>query len=211
MTEKKLDRRIRRTRRQLSESLIALVMEKGYDAVTIQDLTDHADLSRATFYLHFADKDELLVDTLETMFDDLVASLDEHLTEDSNLLFSDIPSLFVFTYIQEYSKLYQALLSERSVSYAIYRSVRYLSTVIEALLESHFQEKDLPPVPIPIIAQHLAGSLFTMILWWVENDMPHPKEYMAQTFRLLAMPGVLNAIDAPLDLAQFKPEKPESD
>src|SRR5689334_24059575 len=55
------DRRVRRTRRLLREALLALVAEKGYDRVTVQDVLDRADVGRATFYAHFRDKDDLLV------------------------------------------------------------------------------------------------------------------------------------------------------
>ena len=52
-----MDRRVRRTRRQMRDALLALVMENGYESVTIQQITDKADLSRATFYLHYKEKD----------------------------------------------------------------------------------------------------------------------------------------------------------
>ena len=72
---KPMDRRVRRTRRRLRDALIQLIMEKGYDNVTIQNITDAADLSRATFYLHYTDKDELLASSLEEMFDELLDSV----------------------------------------------------------------------------------------------------------------------------------------
>src|SRR5258707_15719817 len=55
------DRRIRRTRRLLRDGLLALVLEKGYDQITVQDILERADVGRATFYAHFRDKDDLLV------------------------------------------------------------------------------------------------------------------------------------------------------
>lgn len=61
MSDKQLDRRVRRTRRALQDSLTSLILEKGYDAVTVEDITDRADLGRTTFYLHYKDKEELLI------------------------------------------------------------------------------------------------------------------------------------------------------
>ena len=55
------DRRVRRTRRRLRAALLELILAKGYDKVTIQDVLDRADVGRATFYAHFRDKDDLLV------------------------------------------------------------------------------------------------------------------------------------------------------
>jgi Bacterial regulatory proteins, tetR family len=55
------DRRVQRTKRRLSESLIALMLEKGYEAVTVQDILQRADVGRSTFYLHYENKDQLLL------------------------------------------------------------------------------------------------------------------------------------------------------
>jgi AcrR family transcriptional regulator len=54
------DRRVRRTRQALQDALFTLMTEKGYDAVTVQDTIDRADVGRSTFHSHYADKDELL-------------------------------------------------------------------------------------------------------------------------------------------------------
>lgn len=59
------DRRRARTRKMLSDALMGLILERGYDAITIQDITDKANLSRATFYLHFGDKQDLYLCSLE--------------------------------------------------------------------------------------------------------------------------------------------------
>ena len=56
------DRRVARTKRQLSKALIELILEKGYDHVTNQDILDRADVGRSTFYAHYESKDVLLVD-----------------------------------------------------------------------------------------------------------------------------------------------------
>ena len=56
MTKQKLDRRVRRTRRLLAEALVALIIEKEYETISITDITERADLNRATFYLHYGSK-----------------------------------------------------------------------------------------------------------------------------------------------------------
>lgn len=59
-TPKTSDRRIQRTHRALNEALVALVTERGWDGFTVQDLCDRADVGRSTFYMHFADKEDVL-------------------------------------------------------------------------------------------------------------------------------------------------------
>src|SRR5438105_749468 len=74
---KKLDPRVIRTRQLLREALVAIILEKGYDATSIQDIAERAGLRRATFYLHYKDKDELLLsmlrDTLEALMQQMEA------------------------------------------------------------------------------------------------------------------------------------------
>ena len=67
MQEPKQDRRVNRTRRLLRESLMKLVAEKGYDSVTIEDITETAELGRTTFYLHYRDKEELLLESIDAI------------------------------------------------------------------------------------------------------------------------------------------------
>jgi AcrR family transcriptional regulator len=62
MTEAREDRRVRRTKRRLKEALMALIEEREYDAITIADLTERADVARSTFYSHYDSKESLLFD-----------------------------------------------------------------------------------------------------------------------------------------------------
>src|SRR5690606_12454565 len=61
----KVDARVRRTRRRLQDALVALVLERGYEAVTIRDVAERADVGYATFFRHYASKEALLLDLLE--------------------------------------------------------------------------------------------------------------------------------------------------
>src|SRR5579864_499085 len=69
---RKIDRRVQRTHTLLRDALMALIEERGYEPILIQDITDRANVSRTTFYLHFRDKDDLLFTTMEELYDDLV-------------------------------------------------------------------------------------------------------------------------------------------
>ena len=59
--EARPDRRVARSRRALKEALTDLILERGYESVTVQDVIDRADVGRSTFYAHFLDKDDLLM------------------------------------------------------------------------------------------------------------------------------------------------------
>lgn len=194
--EKKKDRRVRRTRRRLRDALIELILEKGYDKVTIQNITDTADLSRATFYLHFTDKDELLANSLEEMFDELVDSVkDLMLRRKLELIEGDAPSLPAFKHVAEYSDLYKSLMGDKGVSSVINRILDYIARVGEEqyrLMVTDEEEKNLP-VPIDIMARHMAGALFSMLSYWLEQDMPYTPEEMASYFHRMTVPALLSA------------------
>src|SRR5262245_63211196 len=67
MATKAPDRRVQRTRKLLQDALMALILEKGYEAVTIQDIIDRANVGRSTFYAHFLDKQQLLLSGFEQL------------------------------------------------------------------------------------------------------------------------------------------------
>jgi len=71
-----MDRRAARTRRALHEALISLILRKGYDAVTIQEIIDEADVGRATFYAHYRGKEDLLRGGFEILRTELKAARD---------------------------------------------------------------------------------------------------------------------------------------
>lgn len=191
------DRRIRRTRRQLRDALMALILEKGYDTITVQDITDRADLSRATFYLHYRDRDELLVDILEAMFDELVATLDTQRGQGQHSMEELRPSLLAFRHAQEYSSLYRVLLGERGVAYVIYRQKNYLARQARRQIETLLPESPHPPLPVDALAHYLAGALLSLIMWWLENDMPHTPEEMAEMYHTITLPAVQAALGLP--------------
>jgi AcrR family transcriptional regulator len=66
--QKTVDLRVRRTRQLLRQALMELMPEKGFQAITVQDLSDRAMINRATFYEHFADKYALLEYSLRDLF-----------------------------------------------------------------------------------------------------------------------------------------------
>ncbi len=192
---KQVDRRVRRTRKQLREALIQLILDKGYAHITVQDITDAADLSRATFYLHYSDKDELLTNSLEEMFNDLVEQRQIIMnTGDGKLP----PALLAFRHAQEYSALYRVLLGERGVTYVMSRVQHYLAMQAEHWLKLLIPDDTRASVPTVIIAHHVAGSMFSLLIWWLENDMPHPPEHMAELFQTLALPGIFTVLGLPI-------------
>jgi len=87
--EGSMDRRATRTRRSLHQALISLILRKGYDAITVQEIIDEADIGRATFYAHYRGKEDLL----RGGFEALRAELHEGLPHQNRMVHSHLVSL----------------------------------------------------------------------------------------------------------------------
>ena len=72
---KKTDARVRRTRDALGDAMVALMLEKPFDSITVQDVLDRANVGRSTFYTHYSDKDDLLMSDAEEFFEAVAMSL----------------------------------------------------------------------------------------------------------------------------------------
>ena len=75
--QEKIDRRVRKTRKALREAMQVLMTEKGYDQVTIEELTERADIGRTTFYLHYSAKQDLLLEQFDELLEQLVGQLSD--------------------------------------------------------------------------------------------------------------------------------------
>jgi AcrR family transcriptional regulator len=204
--DKKIDRRIHRTRRMLKEALFSLILEKGYDGVTVEDITQKADLGRTTFYLHYRDKEDLLLKSIDAIADDLLGQISR-----TNLLVSDgrsIPSfiemqqmnpvLLVFQHAGENASLYQIILRGGSATSAAGRFREIISTAAKAFFGTNLRQSapgQGPAVPLDVLANYFAGSLLSLVTWWLENGMPYPPEQMASIFRQLFFQGAQSAIN----------------
>lgn len=187
MTEPKLDRRVVRTRRLLRDALMELILEDGYDAVTVRSIAERANVGRATFYLHYpGGKEELLLSNLETIYDELVERI-KPFKRDLTLSGKPHASQAAFEHAAEHRDLYLVILHGQGAAAIAQRIRKYLAGVIEEDLKALAAESLLP---LEIVATYMAGSLVTLITWWLESDMPHSAEYMAETYSQLTLPGV---------------------
>lgn len=183
----KKDRRIDRTRASLREALIALILERGYGAVSVQDIAGHANIGRATFYLHYRDKEELLLECVES----IVAAFWEQLKNQDvqEWLNSDeAPIRLVFQFAARHADLFRVILS----GHGSLRTSRRLqeivaektSQVVQASAKKYEVRLNLP---VEVISNFFAGSLLALINWWLEEERPYTPEQMADMFRTLIM------------------------
>jgi AcrR family transcriptional regulator len=184
--KKPVDRRIQRTRQLLLDALLALILEKDFDSITVQDVIDRANVGRSTFYAHFQDKDELLL----SGFEHLKMQLEEHLMSDS--VTPDSPwelSLAMFQHAQEKRQIHKALAGKQGGNIGLKHIEKYLFTYLHTHLKQMLskQKKGIPP---EILAQYITGSFMSLMAWWLENDSTYSAEEMNEFYRKLVQPSV---------------------
>ncbi len=173
------DARVARTRLRLTRALIDLTLERGYEAVTIRDLSERAGTGYATFFRHYPDKEALLRDLLEGVLAELMALLEPISADDD----AARTGTLVFLHAQRNADLYRVLLaSQRSFDLL----GRALEVGVEAFQRS-FTAREGSEIPMEVAAHHIVRSFVALIEWWLERDMPHPPERMGRIYRDLIM------------------------
>ncbi len=189
MAKRNVDRRVQRTRQLLHQALIALVLEKGYDKITVQNIIDRANVGRSTFYAHYLDKEDLLKSGLEKLRQDLGQHLaGENAVEGSEWLL--LPSLALFRHVGKHHHLYKAMIGGKGIDVVARTIEDALIAHAQAHLEQLVAKEGQPSVPPLVIVTYLVGALETLLTWWLDNDMPYPPEQMDEMFQQLTIPGV---------------------
>jgi AcrR family transcriptional regulator len=181
------DRRVRRTQKALGDALIALALEKEYDEITIQEITERADIGYRTFFRHYLDRDELLKDVLSTVrveMRELMGPPSFELFLDPNTQAADLPdSKILFQHVQENSDLYRVLLfSDRGLVQPLKAfAIQEFKVNYSASLETD--------IPFDILANHMVSSMITLLRWWLNNDMCYSPDEMGEyALRLIILP-----------------------
>ncbi len=189
----KLDRRVQRTRTQLRDALIALILERGYDDLTIQDITDKADMRRATFYLHYKDKEELLLKALSESFDELVQQMESIRQNDILAGKTNVEAFLVmFRHAEQNARLYRVILNGQSGVAVANRIREYLAALLLSSLKALPSEQ--LAVPPEILAHYMAGAELAMITWWLNHDMPYSAQQMAEMVQRLTLHGAVDVL-----------------
>lgn len=192
---RKTDPRVIRTRRMLHDALVALILERGYDTISIQDITDRAGLRRATFYLHYRDKEELMFEILREFYEALEHELELLPFAAMTLEAERAVQLAVFKHAQQHANLYKAIFSGQGAA-TIMRYVRdYLVHSYQALCAVDRRLAD-SNVPLEVLGTFESSIKISMVQWWLDSDMPYTPEQMADLCARLTMQGVDSAFAA---------------
>lgn len=179
----KIDSRVRQTRAALLNALPALMMERGYDRITIQNLLERADVGRATFYAHFDSKDDLLAGSVANLRASLVAAWRK--LPDQRLGFT----LPLFEHLASHRAIYEKSIA-RASEVSVERHIRHmLNGLVRDDLASR-QGQTGKGAEIELAVQYLVGALWSVTVWWIEDDMRLSPGELNALFQRLAFPGL---------------------
>ncbi|MDB4973523.1 MAG: Transcriptional regulator [Myxococcaceae bacterium] len=153
------DRRVARTQRLLREALLSLILEKGWDEVSVQDVCERADVGRSTFYVHFGDKEELLLSGFDFFQRDLLQQVAAAGAK---------PLAFVrplVEHVRDHHKLFRALVGKRSGQVV---QKRFLAVLVN-LLDSDLGESVPSGLRRTAAVRYAAGALSESLIWWLDS------------------------------------------
>jgi AcrR family transcriptional regulator len=182
MKQQKQDRRSQRTYHLVNAALRELLLEKRYEAITVQDILDRANIGRSTFYTHYFDK----ADVLESIGEQMLAEFGQQVQQ-AEAVHRIVPSLALFRHVQQQHRLFQVLLRGRGEEVLWKAGQAMLSSNIEQALTAACAEKRAPLFPLAVVAHYLAEALLNLLKWWLEAEMPYTAEQMDELFLQLAL------------------------
>ncbi len=185
MTQPTSNLRVRRTKILLREALIALIEERGFEALTIGELTERAMVSRAAFYRNYQDK----YDLVEQIFEEAMSAL---LGAVGDLGQEHPASIWVkfFEHIAEYERLYRALLGSKGSPWFVRKMRADLSGLVKE--RGHLPHgPDASSRAVHTFSDEFVPDLVSTmfveaITWWLEHGRPYTPKEIATRCALLA-------------------------
>lgn len=184
-----VDRRTRRTRNLLKNAFITLVLERGYAAIKVEDITETADLGRATFYNHYPDK--------AALFDDLVTQLLSELEEiqaplvaESSSGFTGQPVLETFKHALKERDLYRIILRGEGDGRALRLFTNALTQAATNIFSARagYHQRKLR-IDAKVLACAWVGEQLSVLHWWLEEEKPLPVEKVTHMLLELSRRG----------------------
>jgi AcrR family transcriptional regulator len=183
----RIDRRAARTRKALHQALIALILEKGYEAITVQEIID-ADVGRSTFYAHYTSKEDLLRSGSQKLRGELADA--ERAARQQGGEATGEPLAFsrcMFEHAARYAEVYRALVGGGGGMLALNEIRAVLADFVQKELAD---APDDPTMPRQARVQFVVGTFLTMLTWWLERSPERTPAEVDAKFRRLTITGI---------------------
>ena len=185
-----LDPRARRTREALRQAVLKLIEQRDFSELSVQDITQQAGVNRATFYLHYRDRDDLVGQIFDAIFDEYTAEDRDFLDRNGELAAEIVPPPLVahFWHVLEHPQLYRRLFSlDGKTAFAARLIAFYESQFQRAWDAGGFVTGSGLPDPT-LRATYAAYASFGVVRWWLDHDMQPSPEIMGSHLWTLVRP-----------------------
>ena len=178
------DRRVRRTRKLLQDAFISLVIEKGYEKTTIQDILDRADVGRSTFYVHYRDKEALLTANFDAMHEQLEHQLDQIAA--AGPIDVALPAALLFEHAFRNQRMYRAMCGRQGGALVQRHLRRLIGDVLRKRLRPQLQQVGAE-VPADVAAEFYTSAALGLLVWWIDKDFCGDDAWLTGLYRKLAV------------------------
>lgn len=192
----KTDPRVLRTRALLMDALMELIPEKGYEAITVKDIAERATLNRATFYLHYRNKDDLLYQGMRAVLDELNPKQPIPDRESGTFTYESTLETIVadFEHVQKHFAFYEVMLGENAVWKFVHQLQDYVYDQTLVRLVEFQGEAVESEVGLELILRHMSAAYVGVIHWWVEKGMPCSPAEMAEKLIAIYRDGLYRSL-----------------
>lgn len=189
MHSTKTDRRVARTEEVLLNALVSLLMERGYERLTIQNLLDRAGVGRATFYAHFQNKEDLLSRSIGRLHSTLVDRWKDGARTQGKPVERLSFTLPFFQHLESHRRIYHTTIGHENEPTVERRIEHMLTDLVREDLGRHYRGKADAAV-FDLAVGYVVRSLWATVVWWVGSKKPMPPEEINQIFQRITFPGI---------------------
>lgn len=181
-------------REAIKQTFARLVNENNYDKIRIAQITEEADIARATFYLHFRTKDELMISYIDEMFQRFYDSVESELDSPSD--FGKEVAVKMFETFQEEPAFSQLLKQHSARSILLNRFHNYLSRMYGRMLRSS-GSGTLPTEQLEYAIQYNASGSLSLLAGWISNDFRPDCDTMGDLYFKMVKKGMWETLGIP--------------
>ncbi|CAM3751998.1 TetR/AcrR family transcriptional regulator [Parendozoicomonas haliclonae] len=185
------DPRVVRSKTLIIEALAALMQEKPYHKIKVQDISARAQLARQTFYLHFSGRDAVLLEYIDTVFEEFYQDIEPHIVSSPEP--DDAIAWHMFRQWKDHAPFVR-LIVDADVEHLLIKSFKnYITRIMGLYIRNHAVAiKD--PEALTFVVDYLAGASLLILQRWVRTDFQYPLDKIAALYSDLTRPGVLQVL-----------------
>jgi AcrR family transcriptional regulator len=165
----------------LRDAVFALLDEKSFDAISVREITRRAGLNAATFYLHYADKWDLITSVATELSE--IARREAHnafVFEERAQGRTNLLERALFAHIEQHFAFYKLMFGRNGVAPVRHELRNQFQQVVRMVLAQLPATFDTIDVPDELVEHYFAGAYLAVIEWWLQSREPVPAEQLAR-------------------------------